>query len=342
MEAATPTVGVIGGGSWATALMKILSTNLPKVHWWMRNEKAIAHIGEFGHNPHYIQAIEFDRDRIEVTSDMQAVIDKCDVLVFAIPSAFLDETVQEYQITGLEDKILFSAIKGMINKYDAIPARYFHKEFGTPYSKIGLICGPCHAEEVARGLPASVVAASDDESMALRVRQAFSSETFRVYSHDDRAGAELAGALKNVIALAAGISDGLELGDNAKSAPLTRGMVEMARFGVARGASSQTFFGLAGMGDLVTTCCSKHSRNRSVGEAIGRGKTLRQVLESMQMVAEGVWTTRALFGPEAEMQGVALPIAEQVHAVLFEDKDPREAVHDLMSREPTDEWAGVL
>jgi len=205
-----------------------------------------------------------------------------------------------------------------------------------------VLTGPSHAEEVARGLPASVVAACEDQEFAGKVQRAFSGDTFRVYTHEDAVGAELAAALKNVIAIAAGICDGLELGDNAKSALMTRGLVEMARFGKAHGANSATFFGLAGVGDLITTCTSPHSRNRGVGEAIGRGKTLEQVLEEMKMVAEGVWTTKALFGPETDLGRVEMPIAEQVHAVLFEGKDPREAVLDLMRRAPAGEMDGLL
>ncbi|MCL4141518.1 UNVERIFIED_CONTAM: hypothetical protein GTU68_057533, partial [Idotea baltica] len=198
---------------------------------------------------------------------------------------------------------------------------------------IGVLTGPSHAEEVARGLPASLVCASKDTELAHMAQRAFSCDNFRVYTSHDPVGAELAAALKNVVALAAGISDGLELGDNAKAALLTRGMVEMARFGEMKGGEASTFFGLAGFGDLVTTCCSKHSRNRAVGEAIGRGETLEQILERMSMVAEGVWTTKALFGPESDLGDRVLPIAEQVHAILFEKKDPRRAVLDLMSRE---------
>jgi glycerol-3-phosphate dehydrogenase (NAD(P)+) len=205
-----------------------------------------------------------------------------------------------------------------------------------------VLSGPSHAEEVARHLPASVVAASEDAELAVRVQDAFTSDSFRVYAHDDPIGAELGGALKNVVAIAAGISDGLELGDNAKAALLTRGMMEMARFGRWRGARAETFFGLAGFGDLVTTCCSRHSRNRSVGERIGRGETLEAVLRDMKMVAEGVWTTKALFGPESEGRDVELPIAEQVHAVLFEGKSPRTAVADLMRRAPSRELEGIV
>ena len=205
-----------------------------------------------------------------------------------------------------------------------------------------VLTGPSHAEEVARGLPASVIAASEDQELAARVQATFSGGSLRVYTSDDPVGAELAGALKNVIALAAGICDGLELGDNAKAALISRGMVEMARFGRSRGGQPETFFGLAGLGDLVTTCCSKHSRNRAVGEAIGRGETLEEILARMEMVAEGVWTTKALFGPEAELGDEELPIAKEVHEILFEGKDARDAVQDLMSREPVSEMGSLL
>jgi glycerol-3-phosphate dehydrogenase (NAD(P)+) len=206
---------------------------------------------------------------------------------------------------------------------------------------LAVLSGPSHAEEVAQGLPASVVCASRDTALAERVRDALTGDAFRIYSSADPVGVQLAGALKNVIAIAAGISDGLGLGDNAKAALLTRGMVEMARFGRACGADAETFFGLAGFGDLVTTCCSQHSRNRRVGEEIGRGKSLKDVLAEMKMVAEGVWTTKALFGPEAEGRSVEMPIAEQVHAVLFDGKDPRAAVLDLMRRAPAAEMEGL-
>jgi glycerol-3-phosphate dehydrogenase (NAD(P)+) len=205
-----------------------------------------------------------------------------------------------------------------------------------------VLTGPTHAEEVARKQPASVLAASRDPALAERVQELFSCDYFRVYSSDDPLGAELGGALKNVIAIAAGICDGLGLGDNAKSALLTRGMFEMARFGVSMGARPYTFFGLAGFGDLVTTCCSPHSRNRAVGERIGAGEKLDDILGETKMVSEGVWTTKALFESEAKPRELLLPIAEQVHAILFEGKDPRQGVSDLMSRAPVSETEGLF
>jgi glycerol-3-phosphate dehydrogenase (NAD(P)+) len=234
---------------------------------------------------------------------------------------------------------LVSATKGLEIETFQRPSEILLEVLGERPSAV--LTGPSHAEEVARGLPASVVAASGDPELAGLVQRAFNSESFRVYTSDDPVGAELGGALKNVIAIAAGISDGLGLGDNAKAALMTRGMVELARYGVREGARPETFFGLAGMGDLIATCCSLHSRNRAVGEKIGRGTTLKQILDEMDMVAEGVWTTRALFGPESEARAVSLPIAEQVYAVLFEERDPREAVTALMQREAVAEMHGL-
>jgi len=237
------------------------------------------------------------------------------------------------------DVPLVTATKGIEIETFRTPGEILREVLGE--RPLVALAGPSHAEEVALGLPASVAAASADDALARSVQAALASDRFRVYAHADPHGAQLAGALKNVIAIPAGLSDGLELGDNAKAALVTRGIVERARFGQAHGASSATFFGLAGIGDLATTCYSRHSRNRRVGEEIGRGRTLAQILEDMQMVAEGVWTTKALFGPEAEARGIPMPIAEQVHAVLFEGRDPRQGVLELMRREPTGEMDGL-
>ncbi|MGB0137960.1 MAG: NAD(P)H-dependent glycerol-3-phosphate dehydrogenase [Flavobacteriales bacterium] len=331
MEAATPTVGVIGGGSWATALMKILSTNLPKVHWWMRNEKAIAHIGEFGHNPHYIQAIEFDRDRIAVTSDMQAVIDKCDVLVFAIPSAFLDETVQEYQITGLEDKILFSAIKGMINKYDAIPARYFHKEFGTPYNKIGLICGPCHAEEVAQERLSYLTSACPDPEIAEMMAGMLKTRYINTFTSEDVFGAEIAAVLKNVYALASGICSGLNYGDNFQAVLVSSALREMKRFidtvhEIPRNVQTSPY-----LGDLLVTAYSKYSRNRMFGMMVGKGYSVKMIALEMNMIAEGYYAAKGIHGMNAHFKA-NIPIAESVYQILYENKPPGLMMKQLAER----------
>jgi glycerol-3-phosphate dehydrogenase (NAD(P)+) len=262
-----------------------------------------------------------------------------DFLVSVVPTQYLRGVLNRFE-DALEGTVpIVSATKGIEIETFKTPSQIIVEVLGT--RPVCVLTGPSHAEEVAIGKPCSLVAASSDLDFARRVQAAFRSSSFRVYTHGDPLGAELAAALKNVIAIAAGISDGLELGDNAKAALLTRGMVEIARFGRSRGAQPETFFGLAGIGDLVTTCCSRHSRNRAVGEAIGRGQTLEHVLAGTKMVAEGVWTAKALFGPEADLGDVSMPICEQVHAVLFDGKNPREAVLDLMSRAPVGEMHGL-
>ncbi len=202
---------------------------------------------------------------------------------------------------------------------------------------VAVLSGPSHAEEFARGLPASVVVAGDDESLCVRVRDALNVGMFRVYTNPDAIGVELAGALKNVLGIAAGVCDGLGLGDNAKSALLTRGLVEITRFGVALGARQETFFGLAGVGDVITTCFSPHGRNRRVGERLGLGESLETILHDMVNVAEGVPTTLSVHD-QARERRVSVPITDELHAVLFLGKSPRAALVDLMERAPKDEW----
>jgi glycerol-3-phosphate dehydrogenase (NAD(P)+) len=202
--------------------------------------------------------------------------------------------------------------------------------------RVAVLSGPSHAEDVSRGLPTTVVVASSDPELSRWVQHRFGTDRFRVYTNDDMIGVELAGALKNVIGIAAGISDGLGFGDNAKAALLTRGVVEMARFGVALGGDHQTFFGLAGLGDLITTCISRHGRNRHVGERLARGEKLADILGGMKMVAEGVYTTRSVHQKAARM-GIEMPITAEIYRVLYEDKDPLAAVNDLMLRRPRSE-----
>ena len=202
-----------------------------------------------------------------------------------------------------------------------------------PQCEVAVLCGPSHAEEVSRGMPTSVVVASGDANLAILAQQTFFTDRFRVYTSSDIIGVELAGALKNVIGVGAGICDGLGFGDNAKSALLTRGLVEMARFGVAYGAEHSTFYGLAGMGDLITTCISPHGRNRRVGYRLGKGERLSDILGSTPMVAEGVTTARSVWERTRQM-GLDMPVMTAVYRVLYEGKSPFEAVEELMSRQP--------
>jgi len=328
---------VIGDGSWGTTLALLLCRNGISTTLWSAFPEQTRELRATRENRRFLPGVALPEE-LRFSADPHSAAEGADLVVSVVPTQYLRGVIEKFEFALSGRMSIVTATKGIEIETFLTPSRILTEVLGE--RPLCVLTGPSHAEEVARGLPASVVAASADSDLAERVQSWFSSERFRVYTHDDTIGVELAAALKNVVALAAGISDGLELGDNAKAALLTRGMVEMARFGGSRGAQASTFFGLAGIGDLVTTCCSRYSRNRAVGEAIGRGQTLEEVLAGMKMVAEGVWTTKALFGPEAELS-VPMPIAEQVHAVLFEGKDPREAVLDLMCRELVGEMDGL-
>jgi glycerol-3-phosphate dehydrogenase (NAD(P)+) len=227
-----------------------------------------------------------------------------------------------------------SVVKGIENETFARPSEIIVEELRP--RPVAVLSGPSHAEEIARGLPASVVVAGEDAELCERVQMSLGGDMFRIYTSSDLTGVELAGALKNILGIAAGICDGLGFGDNAKAALLTRGLVEMARFAASRGGRPETFRGLAGVGDVITTCFSRFGRNRAVGEQVGRGVPLAEVLAAMRDVAEGVPTTRSV-AALAQRLGVDMPITREVHDVLFEGKDPRAAALDLMLRDPKDE-----
>jgi len=329
---------VIGDGGWGTALALNLSKNKIPVTIWSAFPEHARELSQSRENKRFLPGVSIPTD-VVITADPQTAARGADFVVSVVPTQYLRGVAGRFEDALGGDVPIVSATKGIEIETFKTPSQILAEVLGP--RSLCVLTGPSHAEEVARGKPCSVVAASPDQAFARRVQAAFRTNMFRVYTHGDPLGAELAGALKNVIAIAAGISDGLDLGDNAKAALLTRGMVEIARLGRSRGAQAETFFGLAGIGDLVTTCCSRHSRNRAVGEAIGRGQTLESVLASTKTVAEGVWTAKALFGPEADLGDVQMPICEQVHAVLFDGKDPREAVLDLMNRAPVGEMHGL-
>jgi glycerol-3-phosphate dehydrogenase (NAD(P)+) len=331
-------VVVIGDGGWGTTLAMMLHKAGKKVALWSAFPEHVAELKAKRENVRYLPGVKLPEGLV-ITADPFEAARGAELAVSVVPTQFLRKVAETFE-DALQGKVpVVSATKGIEIETFKTPSEILTEVLGG--RPIAVLSGPSHAEEVAQGLPASVVVASHDEGLARAAQATLAADTFRIYTHKDPKGAELGGALKNVIALAAGISDGLGLGDNAKAALVTRGIIEMARFGQAHGAQTSTFFGLAGLGDLATTCYSRHSRNRHVGEEIGRGKTLEQVLSEMQMVAEGVWTTRALFGPESEARGIPMPIAEQVHAVLFERQDPRKAVLELMRRELAGEMDGL-
>jgi glycerol-3-phosphate dehydrogenase (NAD(P)+) len=271
---------------------------------------------------------------VDLTTDIHQAVAQADLLVMAVPTVHLRSTLERIRPALPEGCPVLSLTKGLELDTFLRPTEIIQQVGGM--RPLGVLSGPSHAEEVGQLLPTTVVVASEDLELARWVQKQFSTDRFRVYTNLDLVGVELAGALKNIIGIAAGISDGLGFGDNAKAALLTRGVAEMAQFGVSMGAEPQTFWGLAGMGDLITTCMSRHGRNRQVGQRLAKGEKLAGILSSMTMVAEGVTTARSVYEKTCKM-GLSMPITCEVFRVLYEDKDPRQAVNDLMLREPRSE-----
>jgi len=324
MERAT----VIGDGAWGTALALLLHAKGLSVKIWGNFPDYVEAQREKRENHKFLPGIKIPED-IGYTADLLEAGKGADLFVCAVPTQFIRDVFQRFAPHYPRGVPVVSVAKGIeqktLKRCTEVLAEFLE---GGPFAALS---GPSHAEEVARNIPTAVVVASEDLQLSRMLQDTFMAPSFRVYTQDDLVGVELGGALKNVIALAAGMSDGLGYGDNSKSALLTRGLVEMARLGVAAGAKRLTFSGLSGIGDLITTSFSPHSRNRALGEKIGQGMSLRQVLESTEKVAEGVWT--AISSRElAQKLGVEVPIFDEVYKVLFEGKDCRHAVVDLMTR----------
>ena len=300
---------------------------------WSRSAETAAELRKSRCNERLLPGIQIP-ERVQITHEIDAAIDGAEFLVAAIPSKYLRSTLESLASKLTGNRPVISVVKGMEAETFLRPSQIIEETIGS--RAVVALCGPSHAEEIARRLPASVVAASGDVALAKRVQEMFSTDRFRVYTNPDLIGAELAGALKNIIGIAAGISDGLGYGDNAKSALMTRGIVEISRFGVTLGAEPETFAGLAGIGDLITTCISPYGRNRQVGERLGKGETLEQILSSMDAVAEGVSTTHAV-QQLADQRGIDMPITSQVYRVLFEGVSAEEATDNLMNRPPREE-----
>ncbi len=327
-------VSVIGAGSWGTTLAILLAEKGYSVHLWVRDAQQFSRMKEERVNARYLPGVPFP-PKLELTGELSHAYDFGDFLVLAVPTHAMRSVCASFP-TRKSEKILISVSKGIENDTLMRMSEVISQTTGVSLDHIATLSGPSHAEEVSRKIATAVVTASRDLETARKVRELFRTEYFRVYSSDDLIGVELGGALKNVIAIAAGIADGAGFGDNTKAALLTRGLVEMTRLGVMLGARRETFAGLSGMGDLIVTCMSRHSRNRYVGEQIGRGRHLDDVLQEMVMVAEGVKTTRSVH-QLCDQLGVEMPISEQVFQVLFTNKSPLQAVYDLMTRDPKEE-----
>lgn len=327
-------IAILGAGGMGTALAVLFARSVRSVQLWARDSAHAAEIARTRENARHLPGVRLP-DNAEVTPNACDASGGSDLIVVAIPTPYLRAT-----LTDLGERIppripVLSVIKGIENVSFARPSQIVTEVLGPRV--VSVLSGPGHAEELARGLPASLVVAGGDEPLNVRIRDALSHDVLRVYTNPDPLGVELAGALKNILGVAAGICDGLGFGDNAKAALLTRGLVEIARLGVHLGAHQETFYGLAGIGDVVTTCYSRFGRNRAVGERLGAGETLEQVLAGMVNVAEGVPTTRSVYNLARE-RGVEMPITHEVYQILYEGKPPLTAVSDLMLRQPKIEW----
>jgi glycerol-3-phosphate dehydrogenase (NAD(P)+) len=325
---------ILGSGAMATACAILLAEHAgQEVAIWTRSSQRAAELRQARTNARLLPGVSIPT-QVLITEDIDEAISGAELLVAAIPSQYLRSTLESISSHLTGNRPVISVIKGLENDTFLRPSQIIQETIGS--RAVVALSGPSHAEEIARRLPASVVAASGDVGLARRVQEMMSTDRFRVYTNQDLVGVELAGAMKNIIGIAAGISDGLGYGDNAKSALMTRGIVEISRFGMALGAEQETFAGLAGIGDLITTCISPYGRNRMVGERLGRGEPLSAILESMEAVAEGVSTTRAVYHL-AESRGVDMPITEQVYRVLFEGLSPESATDELMNRPKREE-----
>lgn len=321
-------VFVIGDGAWGTALGMLLLENDHGVTVWGKFPDYVAEVRTRRENFKFLPGVALPPE-LGHTSGTDPALRHADFYVLAVPTQFVRGVLAE--LAGVLDssRPFVSLAKGLEERTGRRPSEVVRESLSG--ARVAVISGPSHAEEVARRLPAAVVCASPDRALAEDVQRRLSSDRFRVYTSDDPAGVELGGALKNIYAIAAGIVDGLGLGDNAKAALLTRALPEMASLGIALGAREETFWGLSGIGDLMTTAYSPHGRNLYVGRQIGEGRSLQEILSKMEKVAEGVWTTRAAL-EASRAKGVSLPIAEALAGVLFEGRSPKEAIGRLMVR----------
>ena len=325
-------IGVIGAGSWGTALADLLARIGHQVTLWAYETDLVARMREQRENDLFLPDISL-HEELKFTETLADAVKGRELLLLVPPSQLMRQVFRRL-LPHLEDgRVLVSASKGIENQTLMTMSQVLQEELKSAgrQAKLAFLSGPSFAREVANGLPTAVVAASKDEAVAELVQKVFSGERFRVYTNDDVIGIEFGGSLKNVMALAAGIADGLGFGSNTRAALITRGLSEMTRLGVAAGAKAQTFAGLAGMGDLVLTCTGDLSRNRTVGLELGRGRSLQEILDGMKMVAEGVKTTLSTYQLASRLQ-IEAPITEQVYKILEEGKDPRIAVTDLLQR----------
>lgn len=331
-------IAVLGAGSWGTALANVLGCKGNSVKLWGRNSEHIEALRATRENSKYLQDIKLS-DNIIMCTDIVKCVEGSSIIVLAVSSQGIRSTLEKIEGYAKENQIFVNVAKGIENntllKISEIVSSYF------PNNQYVSFSGPSHAEEVCKGIPTTIVSASKSRYAAEFVQDVFTTPTLRVYTNPDVVGVELGGALKNVIALGAGICDGLGYGDNAKAALMTRGIREIARLGEAMGANISTFSGLTGIGDLIVTCTSMHSRNRRCGIQLGSGKSLDEAIASIGMVVEGVTTTKAAYGLSKE-HNIEMPITTEIYKILYENKSAKEAVNSLMLRSKTHEIEEVM
>lgn len=323
--------GVLGSGSWATALVKILSENLTQINWYVRNPDSLHHLEQFGHNPKYLQSVSFPKEKLNLFGELDRFIEQTDILIVAVPAAFLHETLVTVDPTCFKDKSVISAIKGIIPEFHAIPARYFHKTFQIPYEQLGIVCGPCHAEEIALERLSYLTVGSENAALSNPVAIALRCRYVEVSENDDLFGAELSAILKNIYAIASGMFAGLGYGDNFQAVLVSNALQEMKRFidvvhPIHRDVNSSAY-----LGDLLVTAYSKFSRNRTFGFMLGQGYTLQSAKLELTMVAEGYYAARSLMEINQKFQ-VEMPILSAVYSVLYEGANCQRKMKELTSK----------
>ncbi|MCD8363946.1 MAG: NAD(P)H-dependent glycerol-3-phosphate dehydrogenase [Lachnospiraceae bacterium] len=323
-------IGVIGAGSWGTAISRLLANKGHEVTVWSIVEDEIRMLREEHEHKSKLPGVKLP-ESIVYTTDLESAVQKKELLVLAVPSVYTRSTSHSMAPYVTDGQIIVNVAKGIEESTLMILTDIIEQEI--PQANAAVLSGPSHAEEVGRDIPTTVVAGAKDQKTAEYIQNIFMSETFRVYTSPDMLGIELGGALKNVIALAAGAADGLGCGDNTKAALITRGIAEMARLGITMGGHAETFYGLTGIGDLIVTCASVHSRNRKAGFLIGQGKNMQEAMDEVQMVVEGVYSAKAA-KTLAQKYDVSMPIVDEVNAVLFDGKTAKEALTELMLRDP--------
>ena len=314
-------IAVIGGGSWATALVKILCNNVSSVNWYMRKEDSVAHILKFRRNPKYLQSVEFDLNKINVSTNLVEVIKRSDTVIIATPSAFLVELFEDFPVGMMEGKSLYSAVKGIIPEYNAIPARFIHKTFGIPYDTIGIICGPCHAEEVALERLSYLTIACQDEELSEEMADLLACRYIKTTVSDDLFGTEISAVMKNIYSIASGICSGLGYGDNFQSVLISNAIQEIENLIDEMSPIHRDVKSSAYLGDLLVTAYSKFSRNRTFGFMIGKGYSVKSAQLEMDMIAEGYYAVKSVMEIKNKFQ-VEMPIVEAVYNILYEKISP--------------------